>query len=105
MRFYIFYFVKLKRNKLLKDYYEILGLKRTASKNDIKKAFFKLIRKYHPDVHNSNPLLMRKFYDLVEAYKVLGDLDNRLKYSLELNKKIKLPKYLIIDKDNNAKKF
>ena len=70
----------------LKDYYNILGVERTASAADIKQAFHNLIKKYHPDVCPKTPANTKKFNDIVEAYKILGNLDNRLQYSIMLNK-------------------
>ena len=52
-----------------KDYYKILGVERTASDKDIKSAFRKLARKYHPDI---NPKQEDKFKAINEAYEVLG---------------------------------
>ena len=63
-----------------KDYYEILGVPRTASEADIKKAFRKLAREYHPDVAKNKKQAEEKFKDLNEAYEVLGDPQKRKKY-------------------------
>jgi curved DNA-binding protein len=63
-----------------KDYYEILGVPRTASETDIKKAFRKLAREYHPDVAKNKKQAEEKFKDLNEAYEVLGDSAKRKKY-------------------------
>lgn len=68
----------------LKDYYGILGIERTASKADIKRAFHLLARKYHPDLHGDDEYFLSKFNEINEAYIVLGDLDKRLDYSLQL---------------------
>lgn len=67
-----------------KDYYQILGLERTASKSDIKKAYYALARKYHPDLHNGDDYFLAKFNEINEAYYTLGDLDRRLDYSLQV---------------------
>lgn len=61
------------------DYYEVLGVNRSASQDDIQKAFRKLARKYHPDV-NKSPEAEDKFKQLNEAYEVLKDPDKRKKY-------------------------
>ena len=61
------------------DYYKILGVDRKASADDIKKAYRKLARKYHPDV-NKAPDAESKFKEISEAYEVLGDADKRQKY-------------------------
>ena len=63
-----------------KDYYEILGVPRTASEADIKKAFRKLARQYHPDVAKNKKQAEEKFKEVNEAYEVLGDPAKRKKY-------------------------
>ena len=62
-----------------KDYYEILGVKRDASETEIKSAYRKLARKYHPDV-NKEKGAEEKFKDINEAYEVLGDKEKRQRY-------------------------
>jgi curved DNA-binding protein len=61
------------------DYYEILGLQRSAKQNEIQSAYRKLARKYHPDV-NKSPDAEDKFKRINEAYEVLGDAEKRKKY-------------------------
>lgn len=63
-----------------KDYYNILGVKKDASKDDIKKAYRKLARKYHPDVNPNNKTAEAKFKELQEAYDVLKDEKKRKEY-------------------------
>src|SRR5437763_9254154 len=63
-----------------KDYYETLGVPRTASDVDIKKAFRKLAREYHPDVAKNKKQAEEKFKDINEAYEVLSDPAKRKKY-------------------------
>jgi curved DNA-binding protein len=63
-----------------KDYYEILGVPRDASDVDIKKAFRKLAREYHPDVAKDKKRAEEKFKEINEAYEVLGDSAKRKKY-------------------------
>jgi len=63
-----------------KDYYEILGVPRSASEADIKKAFRKLAREFHPDVAKNKKQAEEKFKDINEAYEVLGDAQKRKKY-------------------------
>jgi curved DNA-binding protein len=63
-----------------KDYYKILGVPRTASQDDIKKAFRKLARQYHPDVAKDKKGGEERFKEINEAYEVLGDPQNRSKY-------------------------
>jgi curved DNA-binding protein len=63
-----------------KDYYKILGIDKKASESDIKKAFRKLARQYHPDLNPDNRAAEAKFKEINEAYEVLSDLDKRKKY-------------------------
>lgn len=62
-----------------KDYYKILGLDKTASADEIKSAYRKLAKQYHPDV-NKTPEAEQKFKDISEAYEVLGDSTKRQNY-------------------------
>ena len=55
------------------DYYKILGLDKSASTEDIKKAYRKLARKYHPDVNPNNKEANKKFQEINEANEVLSD--------------------------------
>ena len=63
-----------------KDYYEVLGVPRTATADDIKKAFRKLARIHHPDVAKDKKKGEIKFKEINEAYEVLGDPEKRQKY-------------------------
>ncbi len=63
-----------------KDYYEILEVDRTASSTEIKKAYRRLARKYHPDVNNGDPQAEQKFKHISEAYAVLSDPQKRRQY-------------------------
>ncbi|MDO5437598.1 MAG: DnaJ C-terminal domain-containing protein [bacterium] len=62
-----------------KDYYEILGVKKEVTESEIKSAYRKLARKYHPDV-NKEKGAEEKFKDINEAYEVLGDKEKRQRY-------------------------
>ncbi|MEH2248531.1 DnaJ C-terminal domain-containing protein [Nostoc sp.] len=63
-----------------KDYYAILGVSKTASPEEIKQAFRKLARKYHPDVNPGNKQAEARFKEVSEAYEVVSDADKRKKY-------------------------
>jgi DnaJ-class molecular chaperone len=62
------------------DYYKILGVERGASKDDVRKAYRKLARKYHPDINPGNKEAESKFKDLSVAYDVLSDEKKRKLY-------------------------
>ncbi|HQU09720.1 MAG TPA: DnaJ domain-containing protein, partial [Opitutales bacterium] len=63
-----------------KDYYKTLAVSREASPEDLKKAFRKLAREYHPDSAGNKPGAEEKFKEINEAYEVLGDLEKRKRY-------------------------
>ncbi len=64
-----------------RDYYEVLGVEKAASKDDIKKAYRKLAKKYHPDANPDDPeTAEEKFKEMSEAYEVLMDDDKRARY-------------------------
>jgi DnaJ-class molecular chaperone len=63
-----------------KDYYKVLGVARGSSADEIKKAFRKLARKYHPDVNPGDKKAEEKFKEINEAYEVLSDTEKRRKY-------------------------
>lgn len=60
--------------------YNILGISKTASEGEIKSAYRKLARKYHPDVNKDNPQSIDKFKEVTKAYEILADKDKRVKY-------------------------
>ena len=63
-----------------RDYYEVLGVHRGATDKEIKNAYRKVAKKYHPDTNPNNPEAEAKFKEATEAYEVLGDADKRAKY-------------------------
>ncbi|MET3113496.1 curved DNA-binding protein [Pedobacter sp. CG_S7] len=62
------------------DYYKVLGIDKTASKDDIKKAYRKLARKYHPDVNANDKEAQKRFQEINEANEALSDPEKRKKY-------------------------
>ena len=62
------------------DLYSILGVSKSATKAEIKSAYHKLARKYHPDVNKDNPSAAEKFKEISAAYDILGDDEKRKKY-------------------------
>lgn len=62
------------------DYYKVLGVEKTATAEEIKKAYRKLARKHHPDLNPNNPEAGKLFQQINEANEVLGDPENRKKY-------------------------
>jgi molecular chaperone DnaJ len=67
-------------SQMPRDYYEVLGISRSASEAEIKKAFRKLARELHPDVNRHDPQAEDKFKEAAEAYEVLSDSDRRATY-------------------------
>ncbi|NLO28252.1 MAG: molecular chaperone DnaJ [Actinobacteria bacterium] len=63
-----------------RDYYDVLGLKKTATQDEIKKAYRKLARKYHPDANPDDPKAEEKFKEVSSAYEVLSDPQKREQY-------------------------
>ncbi|MCR5439376.1 MAG: DnaJ domain-containing protein [Selenomonas sp.] len=71
----------------MKDYYKILELTPTADKKEIKKAFRRLARKYHPDLNPGDAAAAEKFKLINEACQVLSDENKRARYDLDYQKK------------------
>ena len=62
------------------DYYKILGVDKTIPQKDVKKAYLKRAKQFHPDLHPDDPKAKAKFQALNEAYDVIGDPEKRKKY-------------------------
>ena len=65
------------------DYYKILGINEQADEEQIKQAYRRLAKKYHPDLNPDNPEAEAKFKNVVEAYETLGDTGKRREYDLK----------------------
>ena len=63
-----------------RDYYEVLGVDKNASANDIKKAYRRLAMQYHPDKNPGDKTAEEKFKEAAEAYSVLSDADKKARY-------------------------
>lgn len=63
-----------------KSYYEVLGVARNAAAKDVKKAYYQLAKKYHPDTNKNDPDAQKKFQEVSEAYEVLSDETKRKEY-------------------------
>lgn len=66
--------------KYKRDYYEVLGVPKSADQKAIKKAYYQLAKKYHPDVNNKDPDAEKKFQEVSEAYEVLSDASKKQEY-------------------------
>ncbi len=67
-----------------KNYYEVLGVSKTATEEEIKAAYKKLVKQYHPDLHPNDKLAAEKFKEINEANEVLSDKQKRAAYDYEL---------------------
>ena len=69
----------------MKNYYEVLGVSRDATKDEIKKAFRVMAKKYHPDKNKDDNDAIKKFQDASEAYEVIGNEESRAEYDKKLD--------------------
>ena len=63
-----------------RDYYEVLGINRSADEKEIKRAYRKLAKKYHPDMNPGDKQAEQKFKEITEAYNVLSDQEKKKLY-------------------------
>lgn len=63
-----------------KDYYKILGVTKNSSSKEIKKSYYQLAKKYHPDTNKDDPNASKKFQEVSEAYEILSDDTKRKEY-------------------------
>ncbi|OLT28661.1 hypothetical protein BJF83_14925 [Nocardiopsis sp. CNR-923] len=68
------------KDNLKKDYYEILGVSKTASKQEIRQSYRKLVRENHPDSNPDDPVAKERFKEVSAAYNVLSDDKRRKEY-------------------------
>lgn len=71
----------------MKDWYRILGVSRQASESEIKTAYRKLAKQYHPDTHPGDQECERRFRDISEAYSILSDPEKRRKHNAAFQEK------------------
>lgn len=76
----------------VRSYYEILGVPETATSDEIKKSFRRLVRQFHPDVHPDKKLAQKAFVQINEAYQTLNNADKRRSYDALLASKRQRPK-------------
>lgn len=72
-------------NLARKDYYKILNISRNATQGEIKKAYYQLAKKYHPDTNKGDRSSQEKFAEVAEAYEVLSDANKRQQYDIHGN--------------------
>ena len=69
----------------MKDFYYILGINRNSAISDIKAAYRKLSKKFHPDMNSGDKYFEERFKEIQEAYEILSDVSKRTLYDIKLN--------------------
>ena len=72
-----------------RDYYEVMGVEKSASDAEIKRAYRKVAKKYHPDTNPGNAEAEEKFKEAAEAYEVLSDADKKARHENVSNERVK----------------
>ena len=98
-----------------RDYYEVLGVEKNASDAEIKKAYRKLARQYHPDLNPSDKTAEARFKEIGQAYEVLSDADKRKQYDrwghdferieqarVQVGRQDRVPPGLLLDRPSSA---
>ena len=80
MFIYSYFFLQIRRMNENKDYYKLLGIDKDSTEEEIKLAYWRLAKKYHPDLNKTDPQAKEKFIEIKEAYDTLIDLVKRKTY-------------------------
>ena len=81
----------------MQNYYDILNIKFDSTQDEIKRNYRKLSLKYYPDLNKNDEDIIKKYYDIESAFKVLGNEENRKKYNIKL--------YSLLNNSNNSNDY